>query len=327
MSNTGLKINYSVRPAKNIERKMMKDIFSRLFIFEELTNYQYIGFGSKYFTDFTFFHRTLGFKNMISIECDTRNKDRYEFNKPYDFIKMYFGQSNHILPQLDYQSKSIVWLDYDYSFDQDMLSDLIFLSETLPSGSILSLSFSNDVPTLSNLKDKYKNIDSGYYKRYLENIFGDIGADIDDRGWNKQNKFSNFINEKIYDRLTSSINRRNAGLSQNEKYNLEQIYYFSYADGIPMITIGWLIFSEEDRGKFNYLNLNKFNFYQNKINEPYVIDTCNLTMKEIHLLMAKMPLEKETTLPIEETIIPENLQRNFAKNYQYFPSFHEIEAY
>ena len=33
---SGQKINYSVRPGKSIERKMIKDILSRLFVFDDL---------------------------------------------------------------------------------------------------------------------------------------------------------------------------------------------------------------------------------------------------------------------------------------------------
>lgn len=327
MSNTGLKINYSVRPAKSIERKMMKDIFARLFVFEELAEYQYIGFGSKYFTDFILFHRALGFRNMISIECDSRNTQRYEFNKPYEFIQMHFGYSYDVIPKLSYKSRSIIWLDYDYAFNQEMLSDLIFLVENLSSGSMLNLSFSSEVPNFEDLKRNYPHISKNYYKRYFENIFGDIGIDLDDRGWNKNHRFTNFLNQKIYSRLLAAIDVRNSDLQNSEKFNLEQIFYFSYADGIPMTTIGWIVFKENERHKFDSLNLNKFNYYASQVDQPYIIGNCPLTMKEIHLLMSKMPLNQTDDLPIDSSIIPETMQRDFAQNYQYFPSFHEVEAY
>lgn len=327
MSNTGLKINYSVRPAKNMERKMMKDVFSRLFVFDELSEYQYVGFGSKYFTDFILFHRSLNIRKMVSIECDRHNQDRYHFNKPYDFIEMNFGQSSGCLPQLKYDKRSIIWLDYDDSFNESMLSDLILLVKKLKSGSLLSLSFASEVPDIEKLKVDYSNIIENYYKRYFEEIFGNIGIELDDRGWNRNNRFTNFINEKIYNRLLAGIDLRNSNLNGNEKFVLEQVFYFTYADGRPMTTIGWILFSENERDKFDNLNLKKFNFYVNEIDKPYKIDDCQLTMKEVHLLMAKMPLNEQDDLSIDTKIIPEKMQREFAKNYQYFPSFYEIEAY
>ncbi len=54
------KIHYGLRPAKNIERKMMCECFWRLSAFHPVHNYRYIGFGSVYFSDFLLFHKVLG---------------------------------------------------------------------------------------------------------------------------------------------------------------------------------------------------------------------------------------------------------------------------
>ncbi len=62
------KINYRVRPAKSIQRKMLCDALLRLSFFEPVENYRYVGFGSTTFTDFILFHKILGIKDMISIE-------------------------------------------------------------------------------------------------------------------------------------------------------------------------------------------------------------------------------------------------------------------
>ena len=105
MSNSGRKINYSVRPAKNVERKMMRDFFLRLSHFGRIEDYRYIGFGSKYFSDFIIFHRHLNISEMISIEADTNNRARYEFNKPYSNIRMEWGHSSEVLPKLAQSAK------------------------------------------------------------------------------------------------------------------------------------------------------------------------------------------------------------------------------
>ncbi|HGB1823876.1 TPA: O-methyltransferase, partial [Salmonella enterica subsp. enterica serovar Bahrenfeld] len=73
MANTGRKIDYRIRPAKNIERKMIRDVLLRLSPFGIFSDYQYIGFGSKYFTDFIIMHKYLGIDDMISIEGDVNN--------------------------------------------------------------------------------------------------------------------------------------------------------------------------------------------------------------------------------------------------------------
>lgn len=105
------KINYSLRPAKNIERKMLCETLQRLSFIQKLEKYRYIGFGSTYFSDFNLLHRLLGISKMISIEKDKKNKDRFEFNKPFSCIEMKFGSSNEVLPMLKWKEPSIVWVD------------------------------------------------------------------------------------------------------------------------------------------------------------------------------------------------------------------------
>lgn len=61
-------VNYRLRPAKNIERKMMGEVFGRLSAVEPLKAYQYVGFGAEFFSDFALYHQTLGIADMSSIE-------------------------------------------------------------------------------------------------------------------------------------------------------------------------------------------------------------------------------------------------------------------
>ncbi|MBK9388786.1 MAG: hypothetical protein IPN68_00865 [Bacteroidetes bacterium] len=115
-------INYDLRPAKAIERKMLCDLFHRLSSFNQLNRYQYIGFGSTYFSDFSQFHKNLGFKDLISIEKDIKNEKRFKFNIPYSCIKLLLGHSNEILPTLALENTpTILWLDYDYPLDHTVL--------------------------------------------------------------------------------------------------------------------------------------------------------------------------------------------------------------
>ena len=78
------KINYSIRPAKSAERKMLCELIQHLSVFHKLSDYQYIGFGSTYFTDFSLFHRNLGINKMISIEKDPLNPLDWSFSADPD---------------------------------------------------------------------------------------------------------------------------------------------------------------------------------------------------------------------------------------------------
>src|SRR5690349_11519838 len=107
-------INYSLRPAKHVERKMLVESFRKLSEFDAIRNYRYIGFGSIYFSDFHLLHKSLGITNMLSIEKDEHNQSRFEFNSPFDCVDIKFGMSDAILPTLEWENiPTIIWLDYD----------------------------------------------------------------------------------------------------------------------------------------------------------------------------------------------------------------------
>jgi hypothetical protein len=135
------RINYSLRPAKNVERKLMCEAFRRLSRFGKLDSYRYVGFGSAFFADFLLVHRTLGISDMISIEKDIDNGSRFEFNKPFACVKLEFGLSTGILPLLDWEPRSIVWLDYDGILNQGVLEDVAFLAAKCCSGSVVIFSY------------------------------------------------------------------------------------------------------------------------------------------------------------------------------------------
>src|SRR6059058_3702099 len=90
------KVYYLLRPAKNIQRKMLSEAFQRLPQLRPLSDYEYVGLGSIYFGDFILFHRTFGFDKMTSIELD-ENWTRAEFNKPYQCVTILSGRASERL--------------------------------------------------------------------------------------------------------------------------------------------------------------------------------------------------------------------------------------
>lgn len=113
MPGSDQKINYQVRPAKAIERRMLCDLIREIQLVRADNEMRYIGLGAKYFSDFVLFHNEFGITDMISIEAEVDRQIRYNFNKPLKCIQMRYGTTNEILPQLDnFQEKmNLVWLD------------------------------------------------------------------------------------------------------------------------------------------------------------------------------------------------------------------------
>ena len=136
-------INYSIRPAKFVERRIIRDMLIKINRFSALEKYKYIGFGSKYFADFSLFHKTLHINEMVSIEGDVENEEKYNFNKPFECIDVVMGLSNDALPKISYDKQFIAWLDYDYGIDTTMLNDIGIIVENIVSGSVFITSTIN----------------------------------------------------------------------------------------------------------------------------------------------------------------------------------------
>ena len=95
-------INFRLRPAKAVERKMIVEVCSRLGAFSNLLGFRYIGLGSPFFNDFALMHRRYGMTNLVCIEREFKDEDRFLFNRPFDCIEMRWGESTDVLPNLQW---------------------------------------------------------------------------------------------------------------------------------------------------------------------------------------------------------------------------------
>lgn len=324
MTTSSRLINYGVRPGKNIERKMMKDAFQRLYSFFPLTNYQYIGFGAKYFVDFIIFHKHLHIDKMISIEGDTNNRRRYEFNKPFGCISIEYGNSKDVIPRLDLSLPTIAWLDYDSRFNIEMLNDVTSMAEKLCSGSVFCLSYNSMVYSKEELKDQHGVIAKDAYRKKLTEIVGEdnIPPGFDERGWTNKDNFSKLLRKSITSRIEKVLTERNSTLDQSSKLKYKQFLYFEYADGQRMETIGFLFYTEEHSTFLGLCNFESFPFFRDG-DDRFKIDTPNFTLKEIRYLMEKMPLDN--SIELDKKVYAEKDILSFSKIYKYFPSFNEVE--
>lgn len=326
-------INYSVRPAKTVERKIIKDILSNLNTFLPLNEYRYIGFGSKYFSDFKLFHKELHIEDMVSIEGDEENKEKYIFNNPFDCITLNFGKSTDVLTELVYDKPFICWLDYDYALNQSVIDDLDILLENLPddSGSVISISLNVRPYRHNSLKEELKSEGSHSelliekLKKVVENKF--VPSDIPKQGLNKADIHSEVIRQILSSKISNKIKLINSAVDSDLKWECKQIYNFLYKDGADMATWGWLFYRSKDQGMFDKSGLKTSEFFSSN-EQIYTITIPNLTIKEINQLLEKMPLKAGKELDrnsLPESIYSENDINNFSKIYKYFPSFVNAE--
>jgi hypothetical protein len=322
-------INYSLRPAKAVERKMMGEAFRRLHPFQRIEDYRYIGFGSIYFSDFQAVHRALGINDMVSIEKDLAAEECFRFNRPYRSIELKFGESSAVLPELDWGKPSILWLDYDGKLDLKGLSDIDTFCARCKSGSFLLVSVNAQADAEASEEERKtfeeqtgEPFDASTYRlRKLAELVGDKippgtnGGELRSRG--VAQIFRKIINNQIASRLAV----RNSIVTQADRMVYRQVFHFNYRDGAQMLTIGGAIFREGDSALYEACAFDKLPFVRAG-DEAYEIRVPCLTAKEVRHLNAQLPLATEEELSAPG--VPHADLLIYAEVYRYFPAFTEI---
>lgn len=306
-------INYSLRAAKQIERKMIFEAAQRLAEFSLLEAYRYIGFGSVYFSDFIMAHRVLNVSNMVSIEKDVQKQSRFEFNKPFGCIQLKFGNSCEVLPLLGWQERTILWLDYDGPLDGNVLADIGSFCANARSGSMLIVSV-NAHPNSSSPDP-------------IEDLKGSIGSThvplgltkFDLSGWNLAKSVRRIVSAAI----ESSLSDRNGVLSQFEKLSWHQVMSFDYQDGAKMTTIAGVVVNKGEEPHFHKCAFNSLEFYIADHEGSCRIEVPNLTRRELRHLDQQLPLKQGDSLTAEG--IPQKHLQQYQKVYRYFPNYAETE--
>lgn len=313
-------INYNLRPAKSIERKMLVETFQRLSTFDSLVQYRYIGFGSTNFSDFILFHKTLGIFDMVSVEKEVGDEERFEFNRPYNCIDIKFGESNAELPKLDWGKRSIIWLDYDGILSRSVLTDINFVCAKVSSGSMLIITVNAHPHTPTDVDT------SEWAPERLEFLSDQVGEENIPPGlegkdlvnWGTANVYSRIIRNNI----EKTLLERNGGIQEGNRMKYHQILNFNYADGAKMSTLGIVFCRENESPLYEACKFNKLSFYRN-LDEPYLLEVPVLTFKEIRHLNSQLPTNDINE--IDAKGIKKGALEKYSKIYRYFPTFSETE--
>jgi len=307
-------INYDLRPAKNIERKMLAEAIGALTAFAPLKTYSYVGFGSPYFTDFALFHRVLGISKMHSIEKDVDNRSRFEFNRPLACIQLHFGRSTTVLPGLRWSDPVIAWLDYDGKLDHTVLADIAIFCQNAVSGSVVLISVNARPERQEHLRRK--KLENQLRARYK--IPPDI-TNFDFGGWGT----ATISRRIIFNEISECLTRVNSGLQAADKKKYEQLFNFHYKDSAEMLTTGGIIFKETDHPRFNTCDFTEnYDFIRTQA-DAYHIEVPNLTFREFHYLNSQLPKQGHLSA---KGIPSEDLEK-YKRIYRWFPRFSESEFY
>lgn len=314
-------IDYSLRPAKFAERKMLCEIFSRLKVFGSLESYRYIGFGSIWFTDCVLFHRALGIEDIVSIEKEQSHAERFSFNNPYRGINLRMGTAAEILPGLDWSHRTILWLDYDDPLSPSILDDVRTIATRAMSGTALAVSVQSE-----KLDDKRPHLDGRVNITTAEqfrDLFGvaRTPTDLNDaalRGWTLS-KTSRSI---VLGEIENGLRYINAGRSPGQALSFRQIGAFEYADGAKMTTIVGVFVDQGQRSLFESAGFRNLPFYSDG-DDAVRIKVPLLTPREMRHLDRSLPCGVDAALDLGP--IPESDGKNYARFYRYLPNFASFE--
>ena len=330
------KINYRVRPAKSIQRKMLCDAFLRLSFFEPVENYRYIGFGSTTFVDFILFHKILGIKDMISIEKSDEDKARFEFNNPFHCIRIEYGNSNKVLPSLAWDIKTIIWLDYDGPLADTILEDIAYTSINLVSGSMLVVTVDVESDPLPDDPRPCTEEDVQNYR--LEEFEKRIGPDkmpFDLKGKNLEGaEMAKTCGKVILDEIEQMLEARNGLLSDERKVKYNPLFNFRYQDGAQMLTVGGVFYEVRDGASFRQCKFENLEFVKSDTTfyddeafcedeAFYKIQVPTLTHRECLYLDKKLPHGNSSDG--KQIGLTEEDINNYKRLYRYFTTFAEIE--
>jgi len=320
MSSSFRKIDYSIRPAKHAERRMLCEIFRRLNPFQAIEEYTYVGFGSLWFSDFVLFHRSLGIKKMISLEKSQAEgvENRLEANKPFGAIDIIMENSSMVLPGLDWSSPHFVWLDYDNPLDPNMLLDVGTIASRVVSGSILCVTVQcHRSPVVDEAESEGHGPNAMIRFRELfhpDRIPQDT-SESDLMGW----PFGKVSRTMLENEINSALATRNGQLHERKMMLFKKICDLEYEDGAKMTTVVGIFVEEHDKEKMDACGFDQLDFLPES-STRLRISIPKLTVREMRHLERQLPgeLDDLAAIPVSEA-------RHFANLYRYLPNFAVLE--
>lgn len=301
------KVSYDLRPAKQIERRMLIDACQKLSLAGfPISDYQYTGMGSIYFVDFILFHKLLGIDKLVSVEISTSITKRLKFNKPFQQVEIQVCPIGDVIPQLSRDRRHILWLDYDGVICSEYLTDVVLAGTYLTTGSILLITVDVEPPGGESPAD---------WRDYFITEAGDyLGTGKGAKDFTRTN-----LTEKNISILNRAIMR---GLVGREAEFIP-LFNFAYADGHRMLTLGGMIGTEQERRQVHSSSLVKTPFYRPSFGTaPYEIHVPRLTRKERLYLDGYMPCNEKWKPKDFE--LPPDAVLAYREIYRFFPAYAEL---
>lgn len=313
--------NYNYRPAKSIERKLIIEILREIYGSSNKESCTYIGMGAIFFTDFRLIHKELGINKMINIESNVNDERRFIFNKPYACIELNWGMTNEVLPRLDWDNKTILWLDYTDSLQPYMFEDIDTFFSKAQIGSFFLLTCNSAFQKFFDKKNGIHDVDS------FKEVFEEYSPYHLPPERLTAKKAPYLMKEMINSRIDHILKQRNASIEEaGDKCVYHQMLFIHYQDGAAMMTTGGYLTTANELRNFISTPVNSLPFIRSN-NEISDIQSPILTNQETILLNTFLPCSKDILLDLEDVninFIPVSEREKYIDNYRYYPNFFEV---
>lgn len=307
-------INYSLRPSKSIQRQLIFEGVDLLKRDLGIGEFLYVGFGSIWFTDFLLAHKVLRINDMISIEAHDVGYHRAKFNAPFSTVRVEHGLSGEVLPRLlsDVELRRkpwLIWLDYDYEFNEAIREDVRLVIENAPANSIL-------ITTFNGLERKYGGPPSARVDR-LKTLFGATVPEDLAKESCKDEQMQETLADLTLDFLTATA------AEMARPGGFVRAFRVIYRDNAPMVTVGGILptqgatmLARDAIGSEKWPSL-----------PPAPIKAPHLTMKEAAVLQAKLPRAEPLTRDQVQQLgfdLEDDQIDVYQRYYRQYPSFAQI---
>lgn len=320
-------VNYMLRLKKQIERKIIIEILQELEKEISVSKYLYIGFGSIYYYDFILFHKILSMSNLLSID-DKSTKNRFKFNKPYDFISFENKISTVFLSGHDWKQNTVLWLDYDNKLKDIVLSDLKIITKNCKKKDILII-------TLDAYCEEYRPKREQDRENFFREFEPYVSQELRDRKYYTRKNLPLLLQDVIMNFLMT--------MSEYRDIRFYKLFSFRYKDSTPMFTIGGIFdnnneLCNKDWGS-KFISINE---EVKDINVP-ILTHCEKFYMDSHIEELKQKIEEiedetagddsslkeqKKTDKMNKEVLPFELRsfhdlKNYIKYYRYYPQYYE----
>jgi hypothetical protein len=310
------KFNYLLRPAKQVERKLLVVALQQLRQGGmDVPRYTYLGFGSPFYADFGLFYRALGLSRSLCVEAQEIPL-RMKFNKPFSSVRLLMAEMSDVIPRLSRRDKYLAWLDYDSSVSSGMILDLRGVLGILSPGSIVIVTADAE-PRVTRSRDGVDDVESSDVDDVFEYYAARLSPYIS--GGVKRSDLTRRPFRALLVRALRSLMRDEVG--RRRGLHFEPLFGLSYADNAQMVSVGGVIADAAAAAQVKASRVKQLNFIRPG-GRPIHISVEHLTVRE------RQYLEQHLTSRTTAEALPFEVRPTVLSSYRkfgfFYPDYREI---